>query len=631
MSTTTNVIQLLPDSLANQIAAGEVVQRPASVVKELLENAIDAGATSIQLIIKDAGKSLIQVIDDGKGMNEVDARMCFERHATSKLKTTEDLFNILTYGFRGEAMASIAAVAHVELKTKNREEELGHFLKIQGSQFVEQEKVACADGTSISVKNLFFNIPARRNFLKSNPVETKHIIDEFQRVALANPQIALSFIQNDLEVYNLTAGNLSKRIVSLLGKSYQKGLLYIEEKTDWLEISGFVGVPEIAKKTRGDQFFMANGRFIKHGYLHHAVVEGYEGLMSDGSHPFYVLNIEIDPKHIDVNVHPTKTEVKFDDDRTVYAILKAAVRKALGVHHVAPSIDFEQDINFGIQTFAHRDYSAGKAPFEIPDDLKIKPQNTYTPPPKDPNLKHWDKLYTGFERKENPFDSFENASFLMNEEDETEELITVNIQSKINLDLPLEEKNSLVDESANVFQLHDKYIFCQVKSGMMLINRFLALERILYEKYLHSSRHSVTTQQLLFPQNLDFNPADFSLVMELKEEIHLLGFRFAEFGNSSILIEGVPSDAIGNNEKEIFESLIEQFKQNKKELSIGTKENLSKILAKRFSKSANKSLSKLELHHIIDKLFACSHPHYAPDGEKIFSLLDFNAIDTLLK
>ena len=341
-----DIIRLLPDHLANQIAAGEVVQRPASVVKELLENSIDAGATEITLIIKESGKSLIQVVDNGKGMSITDARMCFERHATSKIQTTEDLFSIRTMGFRGEAMASIAAVAQVELKSRRAEDELGVLINIEGSEVKGQEPTSHPIGTCISVKNLFFNVPARRNFLKSNAVEMRHVVDEFHHVALAYPNVSMSLHQNDLEMYALLPSKLSKRIVNIFGRKYQDQMASCEEETDVIKVWGYVGKPESAKKTRGEQFFFTNHRYIKSSYLNHAVITAFEGLLQEGTFPFYTLFIEIDPKHIDINVHPTKTEIKFDDERTVYAIVKAAVKQALGTHNIAPAIDFSQDVNF---------------------------------------------------------------------------------------------------------------------------------------------------------------------------------------------------------------------------------------------------------------------------------------------
>jgi DNA mismatch repair protein MutL len=405
-----DIIQLLPDSIANQIAAGEVVQRPSSVVKELLENSIDAEATQVQLIVREAGKTLIQVIDNGKGMSETDARMCFERHATSKIRTSDDLFKIRTMGFRGEAMASIAAVSQVELKTRRSTDELGTMVRIEASEHKAQEAISTPEGTNLLVKNLFYNVPARRNFLKSNPVEMRHIIDEFQRVALSNPDIAFSLYHNDAEIYNLPSGKLSRRIVDLFGKSYREQLAPCEEETSFVTVRGFVGKPQFAKKTRGEQFFFANNRFIKNSYLNHAVMSAFEGLMPEGSHPFYVLFIEIDPVHIDINVHPTKTEIKFDDERTVYAIVQAAVRKSMSQHNLAPSLDFDTNINYSNQFFSFNNAPTPTST-AVPSKMNQADFDSERPFAKPEmssreksNLSNWNKLYEGLD---NTVESFE--------------------------------------------------------------------------------------------------------------------------------------------------------------------------------------------------------------------------------
>ena len=613
-----NIIQLLPDSIANQIAAGEVVQRPASAVKELLENSIDAGASKIKLVIKDAGKQLIQVIDDGKGMTEIDARMCFERHATSKIRTTNDLFNIRTMGFRGDAMASIAAVAQVELKTKTEEDELGTLIKIEGSDIKTQEQVVTQTGSIISIKNLFFNVPARRNFLKSNPVETNHIIEEFKRVAMANPQIQMNFFNNDLEVFNLPAGKLSQRIVNIFGAKYQGQMVVVEEETDVVKITGYIGKPEAAKKTRGEQFFFANDRFIKHPYLNHAVVEAYEGLLQDKSHPFYVLFIEIDPGKIDINVHPTKTEIKFEDERVIYAVMRAAVKKALGTHNVVPSIDFEHDINFGVSTTGQRDYGNAKAPFEMPP-LTQRDNN---------NQQNWDKLYSGFE-------SGESQTRTVSSRATSGEPIS--FQSKINIptstDDALEgviEEKPVATESIT-FQLKEKYIISQIKSGLILVDHFAAQERIMYEKYIASQERKVSaSQQFLFPQTIELSPTDYALVMELKEEIHALGFMFNDFGGSTVVVNGIPTDIPAGREKELFEGFLEQFKYNSDQLKIDKKESMARALAKRAAQR-NKLFSQLEMKALIDQLFACETPNYTPSGESTFVILDGDTIDSYFK
>lgn len=616
-----DIIHLLPDSIANQIAAGEVVQRPASVVKELMENSIDAGASKIHLLIKEGGKTLIQVIDDGKGMSESDARLCFERHATSKLRTTEDLFNIRTLGFRGEAMASIAAVAQVELKTKRAEDETGIQIHIEGSKITKQEPVATTDGSCIAVKNLFFNVPARRNFLKSNPVELKHIIEEFQRVALANPQIAFTLTQNDLEIHNLPVGKLSQRIVHIFGKNYQKQLATVEEETELVKIHGYIGRPESAKRTRGDQYFFANNRFIKHHYLHHAVVDAFQGMLQDKMHPFYVIFMEIEPKHIDINVHPTKTEIKFDDERTIYAIMKSAIKKALGTHNLTPSIDFEQDINFGIATAGKRDYGNEKPPFEIP----MPRQSTSTPQQKH-NQDNWSKLYNGFDQ---PDRDHVLRSDIVPENQPIQE--TIKLGSQVNSRQTTDE-DKLQKQTDITFQVQQRFIVTQVKSGMILVDQQAAHERILFEKYLaQQEKKRGASQQFLFPQQVELSMTDYALVQELNEEIKALGFAFDDFGGNTIVINGIPTDTVAGNEKELFEGFLDQFKLNKSQLKLNDRENLARSLAKKSAIKHGKKLNSEEMSSLVDELFGCENPNYAPNGNLTFVILDLDTITSYFK
>jgi len=603
-----DIIRLLPDSIANQIAAGEVVQRPASAVKELLENAIDAESTKIQLIVKDAGKQLIQVIDNGKGMSATDARMAFERHATSKIRKTEDLFNIKTFGFRGEAMASIAAVAQVELKSRQENQEIGTLIKMAGSEIVAQESTACEKGTSISVKNLFYNVPARRNFLKSNQVELRHIMDEFQRVALAHPEIEFSFYQNDLETYNLRPENLAQRIVDLFGKGYREQLIFCKEETDFINISGYIGKPEFSKKSRGEQFFFVNNRFIKSSYLNHAVMWAFDNLLGDDSFPFYVLFIEIDPKNIDINVHPTKTEIKFDDEKTVYAMIRATVKKALATHNIAPSIDYELDINFNIPA------NERGMDFDRKDV-------TYTPRSKEDNPQNWDALYKGFENKEN----FAKLK-------QYEEMTLLTLESKINNtgDGSALHRDMLYADNTTTFQLHHKYIVTQIKSGMALIDQQAAHERIQYEKYYGMLQNKFgASQQFLFPQSIELSPNDFSTIMEMEEEIKSLGFVFSVFGKNTIVVNGIPADIPNANEKNLFESLIEQYKQNLSELKLEKKENLARSLAKRSAIRPGTKLTLTEMNSLIEQLFACKMPTYAPNGNLTIVLLTMDKIASL--
>lgn len=603
-----DIIQLLPDSIANQIAAGEVVQRPASAVKELMENSIDAGAKNIKLIIKEAGKTLLQVIDDGLGMSETDARMSLERHATSKIRKAEDLFELYTMGFRGEALASIAAVAQVELKTRPADQELGTCIVVEGSDIKKQEPVACEKGTSISVKNLFYNIPARRNFLKSNPVELKHIIDEFQRLALAHPEITFSFIQNDEQVYDLPATKLSQRVVNLFGKSYKEQLATCQEETDTVKVTGYVGKPDFARKTRGEQFLFVNRRFIRSNYLNHAVMTAFEGLIAENSFPFYVLFIEIDPKHIDVNVHPTKTEIKFDDERAVYAVVRAAVRQAIGSHNLTPAIDFNADVNF-ISKLNNANSQSKQVYFEERFSTALHRSNT----------ENWEKLYEAPEVKPT----------VIKQQDaiETTGVQTLRFESAIN-----QSGAATASEEKALFQLHARYIVKQVRSGMMIIEQQAAHERILFEKFLNQLKNkSGQSQQSLFPQAITFSAADFALALEMQQEIEALGFRFDVFGKNTLVVNGVPVTVQTGNEKELFEGLIEQFKVNQSELALPLQENLARALARRASIKTGQPLVREEMQALVDSLFACSTSNYSPDGKPTFFIFELNKIESYFR
>jgi len=592
-----DIIQLLPDSIANQIAAGEVVQRPASVVKELMENAIDAGADQIKVIVKEAGRTLIQVIDNGSGMSETDARLSFERHATSKIRKAEDLFALRTMGFRGEALASIAAIAQVEMKTRLAVKELGTLLLIEGSEVKKQEQTSFDAGTSISVKNLFYNIPARRNFLKSIPVEMKHIIDEFQRLALAYPNKSFSLIHGDQSIHDLIPGKLSQRIVALFGKNYQQQLAACNEETDLVKITGYIGRPESAKKTGGEQFFFVNNRYIKSNYLNHAVTTAFEGLLPEGSYPFYVLFMEIDPKHIDVNVHPTKTEIKFDDERAVYAVVKASVRQALGAHNLSPAIDFNSDVNV-ISKLSSSDRQFKETYYNEQFGNSLNRAN----------LENWEKL----------FDE-ESPSRLKHD---FEQKPSVRYESAVN-----RQDIAYQAEERTVFQLHDKYVVRAVKGGLMIMDQQAVHERVLYEKFLlHLKGVAGNSQQSLFPQTVELAPADFALVMDAEKEIKALGFQFEIFGKNAVLISGIPADIVGG-EKALFEGLIEQFKINQSELSIPLKENLARSLAKRAAIKSGQKLRKEELEALVEGLFACNNPNFSPEGLPTFFIFDVSKIE----
>jgi DNA mismatch repair protein MutL len=597
-----DIIQLLPDSIANQIAAGEVVQRPASAVKELLENAIDAGAKNIRLIVKEAGRALIQIIDDGIGMSETDARMSLERHATSKIRSAEDLFTIRTMGFRGEALASIAAVSQLELRTRQEHQELGTLLLVEASEVKRQEPVACEKGTCISVKNLFYNIPARRNFLKSNPVELRHIIDEFQRLGLAHEEIAFSFVQGDELVYDLPTAKLSQRIVNIFGKSYQEQLAACHEETDFVSVTGFVGKPDFARKTRGEQFLFVNKRFIRSNYLHHAVMSAFEGLLPENSFPFYVLFIEIDPKHIDVNVHPTKTEIKFDDERAVYAVTRSAVRQAIGSHNLTPALDFNADINI-----------ISKLSSSAAQSKEVYFEERFSTSLHRANQQNWEKLFDG-----------EETSRLLPKQENAPQVHALRFESAMNQPELIPE----IPEEKTLFQIHARYVVKQVKSGMMIVDQQAAHERILFEKFLEQVKNkSAQSQQSLFPQTVSFQPSDFALVLEMEQEINSLGFRFEIFGKNTVVVNGVPAHVPAGREKELFEGLIEQFKIYQSELALPIRENLARALSKRASIKSGQRLAKEEMNALLDSLFNCITPNYTPDGKPTFFIFELSKIE----
>jgi DNA mismatch repair protein MutL len=622
-----DIIQLLPDSIANQIAAGEVVQRPASVVKELLENAIDARAKNVQLIVREAGKMLVQVIDDGMGMSEMDARMCFERHATSKIRKSEDLFSIRTLGFRGEALASIAAVAQVELRTRRHSDELGTLIRIEGSEIKTQEAVACLPGTNFCVKNLFYNVPARRNFLRSNAVEMRHILDEFQRVALAHPEVGMALYQNDQETYNLPAGKLLHRIMGMFGKNCREQLSPCSEETELVKVNGYIGKPEFSRKTRGEQFFFVNNRFVRHQYLHHAVISAYEGLLPEESYPFYALYIEMDPVHIDINVHPTKTEIKFDDERTVYAVVQAAVKRALSLHNLSPSIDFQTDANHWGLPYER------KSPTPPAPSASSPTPATPKPSPESPvvdksgreksNQRNWAALYEDFQKK---FPKEQIASV----PDPAPNQLT--FDSKINA-APAEKSTARQlrpEGEPATFQLHNRYIVTQVRSGMVVIDQGAAHERILYEKYLASLQQgNGVAQQMLFPQTLTLNGADFQLLIEIAGEIRNLGFAFDVTEGNVVVMRAVPAGVPAGDEKATLEGLIEQFKWHQAELNLGRKENIARSLARRSALKPGAKLSLPEMTTLIDQLFASSNPNYSPDGTPTLVMLTLEKIGSL--
>lgn len=601
-----DIIQLLPDNIANQIAAGEVIQRPASAVKELLENAIDAGSEDIKLIIKNAGKALIQVVDDGCGMTETDARMCFEKHATSKIRQVDDLFAIRTKGFRGEAMASIAAISQVELKTREADQDLGTRILIEGSDNKKQEPCQTAAGTSIAIKNLFYNVPARRNFLKSDAVETKHIFEEFQRIAMAHPGISFSLINNGHEVYHLRNGNLKQRIVGLMGKNYAERLVPIEEQSDNISVRGYIGKPAHAKKTRGDQYIFVNKRFIKSAYINHAVFRAYDELISKDQFPFFAIFIDLDPKVIDVNVHPTKQEIKFEDEKLVYHFVHAGAKHSLAQFSLTPTLDFDRDPSFDRFSAFQQDLSKSDQQGQV-SNLPPMPQGR--PPEKSKlerdNIKHWRDLYES--RQEHK------------EED------SLTLQSGWEQDVEGQDRAA----APAPVQIHQRYILSQIRSGFILIDQQLAHQRILYERYIDAlQQNRGSTQRSLFPQTLELNSTDAALLHDMLTDINSMGFDIQHFGENSFVVQGFPSDISEGNELQLIEALLEHYKNHLKVDKLDQRESLARAMAASSSIKSGKVLSESEMRRLIDELFACITPFNAPGGKPTFITFDLSDLGT---
>jgi DNA mismatch repair protein MutL len=609
------IIQLLPDHVANQIAAGEVVQRPASVVKELVENAVDAKATEIKLIVKDAGKTLIQVIDNGLGMNVTDARLCFERHATSKIRHAEDLFALHTKGFRGEALASIAAVAHVELKTKQDQEELGIHIIIEGSKVITQDVAVLPKGTSFLVKNLFFNIPARRNFLKSDNIELKHIIDEFERVALAHPTISFTMISNGSEVFNLPSSNYRQRIVNIFGGKTNEKLVPVTEETEILKITGFVGKPEFAKKNRSEQFFLVNNRFIRSPFLHHAIMNAYDGLLRDNNQPSYFLFLEVPPHTIDINIHPTKTEVKFDDEQALYAILRATVKHSLGMFNVAPILDFERDANLDVP-YDYKDKTLGTPTIQV--DRSFNPFETENEPKKYSGSSvsytkntqaqpHWESLYTNLKQdaSEVSVDTFET------------DLVASTL---------FDDKST--ESQTLLYQFNRKYIINSIKSGLLVIHQSRAHQRILYEQFLTNiTIHQASSQQLLFPLEIKFSREEMLYLKEIQPNLEGIGFAFEKMGFDELVISGLPAQISDTTVTEILHDLIYNLQENLPEDSFSLSDSISKFMAKSVAIKSGKYLNTIELENIVNGLFACKEPNVSPFNKPIFITLTSEDLD----
>jgi DNA mismatch repair protein MutL len=594
-----DVIKLLSDAVANQIAAGEVIQRPASVVKELMENSVDAGAGEITVIIKDSGKTLIQVTDNGSGMTETDARLAFERHATSKISSAHDLFSIKTKGFRGEALASIAAVAMVELKTRMNGDEAGILIEINGSKVERQEPCSCPPGSSFSVKNLFYNIPARRKFLKSDNTEMRHIVNEFQKVVLAHPSVKFSLYHNDTEVYNLPVSNLRQRIVGVFGKQINQDLITLDTETSLIKITGFIGKPENARRTFGEQFFFVNDRFMKHSYFHKAVLEAYQNILPSEAIPSYFIYMEADPATIDINIHPTKTEIKFEDERAIWQILMASTREALGRFNIVPSIDFDNEGLIDIPVL-----SPGAI---LPQQPVINVDTSYNPFDGDYHQNRrddligrfeksgvgWQKLYSGLENNEETL-PFQNAQ----------------------------------ETKRKFFQVKNKYVLCQVKSGVMMIDQRRAHERILFEQFLQCLGDGKTASQAdMFPLTAELNPSDYYVLKEIENELGMLGFRFRDEGGYKITITGRPALNETPNTLEMLEILLEDYKSKENAASEGTREKVASAMAGVYAIPYGKTLDHDEMEELFDKLFACQSPNYSPKGKPVVNILTLEDID----
>lgn len=616
-----SIIQLLPDHVANQIAAGEVVQRPASVVKELLENAVDAKATDIKLIIKDAGKSLIQVIDNGLGMSVTDSRLCFERHATSKIRHAEDLFALHTKGFRGEALASIAAIAHVEMKTKQDQEELGTHIIIEGSKFVSQEPAVLPKGTSFAVKNLFFNIPARRNFLKSETVEMRHIVDEFQRVALAHPNIYFTMYHNGSEHFNLPSSNFRQRIVGIFSGKTNEKLVPVQEETEIITIEGFVGKPEFSKKSKGEQFFFVNNRFIKSPYLHHAIMSAYDGLLKDGSQPTYFLYLSVPPHTIDINIHPTKTEIKFDNETALYAILRSAVKHSLGQFNVAPVLDFDRDPNLDTP-YDYKNTSANYPTIEVDSNFNPfsdeKPTKSVAfktsalPSYKKESQQNWESLYVGLKQDTEEVNGFYNE----NEE------VTASL---------FDEKES-EQTVTKTYQIHKKYIVSPIKSGMIIVDQQRAHQRILYEQFLtNMTVQHASSQQLLFPLELFFSQNDMKLILELLPSLETTGFVFDGFTTDSVHISGIPVNTSEGEISSVLDQLIADLSGGIPENNFSQNDTIAKSIAKSLAIKTGTYLTEREQENLVNNLFACKDPNVSPFQKPTFITMRVDDIDKKFK
>jgi len=608
-----DIIRLLPDSVANQIAAGEVIQRPASLLKELVENSVDSGSTEIRVILKDAGKALVQIIDNGCGMSDTDARMAFERHATSKIKKAEDLFSIRTMGFRGEALASIAAVAQVEIRTRKKEDEIGTQLRINGSKVESQEPVSCPAGTNIIVKNLFYNIPARRRFLKTNATELRHLVIEFQRIVLTLPQVSFSLYHNDSEIYNLpVVQSMPQRISGIYGKGILPNLVPVKTETTIVKISGNIGKPEFARKTYGEQFFFVNNRFMRHPYFHKAITQAYEEILPPETIPSYFIYFDIDPVNIDINIHPTKTEIKFEDERSVWQILHASIREALGKFNIVPSLDFNTDGAIDIPVL-RKNTQANTPEIELNQEFNPFESTSSGNYPKEnirdrQNLKNWEQLYSDMEPTK--------ASDVFSKDSES------TAQRSLSLD----------ETYRKLFQFKNKYILTPVKSGLMVINQKRAHERILYEDFIKMQvSEGDNVQQRLFPHTIRLDQTDYILLTELLDDLNQLGFDIQDLGNGSIEISGFPAGAKIDDPQDMIDTILQEYKTTQSDLKKSQAEKISISLAKASAIPYGKELTPDEMKNLVDRLFACSAPNYSPSGKTILTIIEMDEFEQKLK
>ena len=624
-----DIIRLLPDSVANQIAAGEVIQRPASVIKELVENAIDAGAQHIDVLVTDAGKSSIQVIDDGKGMSETDARLSFERHATSKIREAADLFALRTMGFRGEALASIAAVAQVELRTCVEGEELGTKLVIAGSKVESQEAISCPKGSNFCVKNLFFNVPARRKFLKSNQTELSNILTEFERIALVNPNVSFTLYHNDAELFNLPAIQLRQRIMGVFGKKINQDLLSLDVDTTMVRVSGFVGRPESARKKGARQYFFVNRRYMRHPYFHKAIMDAYEHLIPVGEQVSYFIYFDVDPGNIDVNIHPTKTEIKFENEQAIWQILAAAVKETLGKFNAVPSIDFDTEGMPDIPAFESSPY-AGIQPPKTTYNPDYNPFNTSAVPPSSYSSKpsrDWEQLYEGLEhhssaqhiQKSYPDDGdyFTAASM--------EQPVTPTLYDH-------SEEAAMGEKSSQHYQFKGRFILTSVKSGLMIIDQQRAHIRILYDQYMEQiTRRQGASQGMLFPDIVQFPVSEVPVLQEIMEDLSYLGFELTDLGGGSYAINGIPSGIEGLNPVELIQSMVHTAMEKGGKVKEEVQSNLALTLAKAAAIVPGQVLTNEEMNGLVDGLFAVATPNYTPDGKTVLSVLQEDELEKLFK